>query len=257
MSLRSLHAASFQAVILAAGKGTRMESGRPGRPKVLLLLCGRPILGRVLDVLAEAGITYPVVVVGRHGEKPIKEALGSACRYALQKEQLGSGHAVMCAQVSAGRSKNILVICGDSPLFKAATIRSLMEAHIREHATITLTSAVLEDPSGYGRILRDPAGSVSGIVEEKLATDQQKAVKEVNGGCYAFEADWLWDNIQSMRRNEAGEYCLTEMVDIAVAQDRKVITVPAELEEIAGVNTPSQLREAEAIFERRGDRETG
>jgi len=254
--MNSLYTDSFQAIVLTAGKGTRMESARCGQPKALLPLRGRPMLAYVLDVLAEVGIAHPVVVVGRDSEKLMKKALGDACRYAIQEEQLGSGHAVMCARASAGGSKNVLVMCGDSPLFRAETVRSLMEAHVRERATIALASAVLEDPSGYGRILRDPAGSVMGIVEEKPATDEQKGIKEVNGGCYAFDADWLWKNIESMHGNQAGEYCLTELVEIAITQGRKVVTVPAEPEEVAGINTPAQLEAAEAILKRRSDRET-
>ena len=221
-------------------------------PKVLLPLCGRPMLAYILDVLAEVGITHPVVVVGDGGEM-VEQALGDQCMYALQEEQLGSGHAVLCAREVARDSKNLLVMCGDSPLFRAETVRSLMEAHVRERATVTLVSAVLEDPRGYGRMLRTPTGDVAGIVEEKLATDAQKAVREINGGCYAFDAAWLWENLDSMHRNEAGEYCLTEMVDTAIAQGRKVIAVPASPDEVAGVNTPEQLRAAEAVLKRRGD----
>lgn len=257
MSLRSPHADSFQAVVLAAGKGTRIGSAGPGGPKVLLPLRGRPMLTYILGALAEVGIARPVVVVGKDGEKPIGEALGDACRYALQEEQLGSGHAVMCARAAVGDSKDILVMCGDSPLFKAETIRLLMETHVRERAAITLTSAVLENPHGYGRILRDRAGSVMGIVEEKPATDEQKGIKEVNGGCYAFEADWLWENIWSMHRNQAGEYCLTELVEIAITQGGKVVTVPAEPEEVIGINTPAQLEAAEAVLLRRGEGQCG
>jgi bifunctional N-acetylglucosamine-1-phosphate-uridyltransferase/glucosamine-1-phosphate-acetyltransferase GlmU-like protein len=119
---------------------------------------------------------------------------------------------------------------------------------VREGATVTLVSAVLHDPSGYGRILRSPEGDIEGIVEEKLANGDLKAIREINGGSYAFDAEWLWANLISMQKNEVGEYCLTEMVDIAVAQGRKVIAVPAAPTEILGINTPAQLREAEAIL---------
>jgi bifunctional UDP-N-acetylglucosamine pyrophosphorylase/glucosamine-1-phosphate N-acetyltransferase len=238
----------FQAIILAAGKGTRMGSDLP---KVLLSLAGRPVLAHVLDSLAQVGITRPVVVIGAGGEL-VKETLGDCCIYAVQEEQLGSGHAVMCARDAAGHAENILVMCGDSPLFRVETIRSVMEAHLRERATITLVSAVLEDSSGYGRILRGPGGEVSGIVEEKLAAEEQRAIKEINGGLYAFDAPWLWESIGLMRRNKAGEYCLTEMVDVALAQGRRVITVTASPDEVAGINTPEQLRAAERVLRRRG-----
>lgn len=239
----------FQAIILAAGKGARMGSDLP---KVLLPVCGRPVLAHILDALAKVGINRPVVVIGT-GSELVRETLGDCCIYAAQEEQLGSGHAVMCARDAAQGAENILVMCGDSPLFRVETIRSVMEAHLRERATITLVSAVLEDPSGYGRILRNSSGDVAGIVEEKIASDEQRAIREINGGLYAFDAPWLWESIGLMRRNEAGEYCLTEMVDIALAQGRRVITVTASPDEVAGINTPEQLRFAEGVLRRRGD----
>ena len=230
--------------MLAAGKGARMGSDLP---KVLLPLCGRPMLAHILDLLAEAGVPHPVIVVGKN-RNPIEEAFGSAYRYVVQEEQLGSGHAVMCAVDEARGSANVLVMCGDSPLFRAKTIRELMEKHVREHATVTLVSAVLEDPQGYGRIARSASGEITGIVEEKMATPEQRAIREINGGAYAFDADWLRDNLGLMRRNEAGEYCLTEMVDIALSQGRRVLAVSASPEEVAGVNTPDQLSQAEEIL---------
>lgn len=231
----------FQAIVLAAGKGARMKSELP---KVLLPLAGKPVISRILDVLAEVGIPRPVVVIGRGGDL-VKKTLGDRCVYAVQDEQLGSGHAVMCAREAAGDAKDILVMCGDSPLFRAETVRSLMSAHIRESAAITLVSAILDDPTGYGRILRAPSGEIAGIVEEKLASDDQKAIREINGGLYAFDGAWLWGNTHLMRENDAGEFCLTEMVDIAISQARRVITVPASPDEVAGINTPEQLLAAE------------
>jgi bifunctional UDP-N-acetylglucosamine pyrophosphorylase/glucosamine-1-phosphate N-acetyltransferase len=219
-------------------------------PKVLLPLCGRPMLAHILDVISELGVARPVIVVGKNGDL-VRETLGGAYRYTCQEEQLGSGHAVLCARETALGSKNVLIMCGDSPLFKVETVRSLMETHVRKQATITLASAILDDPRGYGRILRAPTGNIMGIVEEKPATPKQKAIKEINGGCYAFDAEWLWENIELMHANETGEYCLTEMVDIAIAQGKKVITVSAEADEVAGVNTPDQLLAAENILRAR------
>lgn len=237
----------FQAIVLAAGKGTRMGSDLP---KVLLPMCGRPVVTHILDALGKVGIARPVVVIGYRADQ-VRQALGDRVLYALQEEQQGSGHAVICARDAASGSKNILVMCGDSPLFRVETIRSLMDVHVREGATITLASAVLDNPHGYGRILRAPGGGISGVVEEKLATDEQRAVKEINGGLYAFDGDWLWENIHLMSRNEAGELCLTEMVDIAIAQGRRVTSSPTSPEEVAGINTPDQLRDAERILSQR------
>ena len=244
----------FQAVVLAAGKGKRMGSDLP---KVLLPLCGRPIISHVLSLLAEVGIRRPVIVISREGDV-IRETLGDDHSYVVQGEQLGSGHAVLCARDAAQGAKNIIVMCGDSPLFRVETVRSLMREHVGRKAAITLASAVLDDPHGYGRILRDSDGEVSGIVEETLASEEQKSIEEINGGCYGFDAEWLWGNIGLMTKNEAGEYCLTEMVDIAIRQGRKVITVSSQPDEVAGINTPEQLLDAERMLcIRLGDKGTG
>ncbi|MHB0913525.1 MAG: NTP transferase domain-containing protein [Armatimonadota bacterium] len=233
----------FQAVVLAAGKGSRMGAGVP---KVLIPLCGRPMVLWVLDLLADAGIPRPVVVVSGDA---VREAVGERATFAVQPEQRGSGHAVLCAKEIARGSRYLVVACGDSPLFRPETLRSLMSAI--PGAAVGLVSAELPDPSGYGRILRSPAGEVAGVVEEKLATDTERRIREINGGLYAFDAEWLWENLHLMRENEAGEYCLTEMVDIAVRQGRRVIAVPAQPDEVLGVNTPAELAAAEGVLDHR------
>lgn len=217
-------------------------------PKVLLPLCGRPMLTQVLDVLAEAGVDDRVIVVSRSGESQVRKVLGDSPVYVVQREQLGSGHAVMCAREAAEGSSNALVMCGDSPLFEPESVLRLMDEHVRTGAAITLASAILEDPAGYGRVLRDSAGKITGIVEECEAGDEQKAIREINGGCYAFDAGWLWDNIQCLSPNDAGEYCLTEIVNTAVAQGMHVSSVQVTADEVAGINTPEQLRQAEHIL---------
>lgn len=239
---------SFQAIILAAGKGTRMGSDLP---KVLVPLCGQPVIAHILDALCKVGIARPLVIIGYRAEM-VREALGDRAVYALQPEQRGSGHAVMCAREAAQGARHVLIMCGDSPLFKVETIRSLMDVHVSEGAAITLAAAVLEDPHGYGRILRGSNGEVIGVAEEKIATDEQRAIREINGGLYAFDAQWLWENIHLMTENEAWELCLTEMVDIAITQGKRVITVSAAEEEVAGINTPEQLRAAERVLQERG-----
>ncbi|MHB0998952.1 MAG: NTP transferase domain-containing protein [Armatimonadota bacterium] len=237
----------FQAIILAAGKGSRMGSDIP---KVLIPICGRPMITIILDSLAELGIEKPVVVIGKNGQA-IMDVLGDNCIYAFQDEQLGSGHAVKCAREEASDAEHLVIMCGDSPLFKTATVDLLMKVHIRDQAAVTLVSAILDDPGGYGRIIRDSDGQICGVVEEKIADGEQKRIMEINGGCYAFDAEWLWANIDLMRKNEAGEYCLTEMVDIAVSQGKRVSAVSAGSDEVAGVNTPVQLAEAEEILKSR------
>lgn len=250
MSVESAHSTDFHAIVLAAGRGTRMGPVRGDAPKVLMPLCGRPMLAYVLDVLREAGVSRPIIVVGKDGGA-VRETFGDACECVVQEEQLGSGHAVLCAREAARGSRHVLVMCGDSPLFRTETVRPLMDAHVRGRAALTVVSAVLDDPTGYGRILRAPNGDVTGIVEEKLASPEQRAIREVNGGCYALDAEWLWGNLAAMRRNDAGEYCLTEMVGVAIAQGRGVIAVSAPAAEILGVNTPAQLQRAEEALRAR------
>ncbi len=235
----------FQAIVLAAGKGSRMQSDLP---KVLHHVCGRPMICHILDALRSVGIARPIVVIGK-GAELVEQTLGGGYAYVLQEQQLGSGHAVICAREAAeGRSRDVLVMCGDSPLFRVETIRALMDAHVREDATASLVSAVLDDPTGYGRIVRDADGRITGVVEEKLADESRKAIREINGGCYAFDSEWLWSNIDRMRENEVGERCLTEMFDIAIAQGKHVTAVFSQPDEVLGVNTPAQLAEAERIM---------
>ncbi|MHB1459420.1 MAG: NTP transferase domain-containing protein [Armatimonadota bacterium] len=239
----------FHAIILAAGRGSRMGVDIP---KTLIPLCGKPMISHILDALTELKITTPVIVVGKQ-HQAFEETLNGEIVYAVQEEQLGSGHAVMCARDLAPSTGYLLVMCGDSPLFRVETIRSLMNAHRTDGSTVTLVSALLDDPFGYGRILRNASGEIIGIAEEKNASPEQKVLREINGGCYAFITQWLWDNIHLLTRNEAGELNLTEMVDIAIRQGLKVSSVTAGPDEVAGVNTPDQLRQAEEILTARGD----
>jgi bifunctional UDP-N-acetylglucosamine pyrophosphorylase/glucosamine-1-phosphate N-acetyltransferase len=238
----------FQAIVLAAGRGKRMGSDLP---KVLLQVCNRPMISYILDALKKLGIEKPIAVISKTGGI-VKETLGDAAEYALQEEQLGSGNAVASARDAARGAKHVIIMCGDSPLFRIETIRSLMETHLKEGATVTMLSCNLDDPTGYGRIVRNESGEITGIVEEKLANAEQKAIKEINGGCYAFDGGWLWENIDLMSKNEVGEYCLTEMVDIAVKQRLKVSAIPADREELIGANTPEQLKVLEEILRARG-----
>lgn len=219
-------------------------------PKVLVPLCDKPVIQYVYDALTEVGIPKPITVIGQTGSQ-IEEAIGDATIYAKQEEPLGSGHAVISAREAAQGADNILIMCGDSPLFRASTIKSTIASHKAEDATVTLACAILDNPTGYGRIIRNSTGEVSGVVEEKMASEEQKAIQEINGGCLAFDADWLWNNIDLMSKNEAGELCLTEMVDIALAQGKKVITVTAGQDEVLGINTPEQLAEAERVIKSR------
>ncbi|MEN6371963.1 MAG: sugar phosphate nucleotidyltransferase [Armatimonadota bacterium] len=243
----------FYAIILAAGKGKRMrdENAPVEFPKVLRQAAGRPLIAYVIDTLSNAGIADINIIVG-FGADYVKSALGSSYRYILQNEQLGSGHAVLSAKDELGeRLGAAIIMCGDSPLFTPATIISLKERHLSSGAAITLVSAELNDPAGYGRIKRLASGEITGVVEEKCATVEEKLIHEINGGAYAFDSKWLWENIGCMERNEAGELNLTDLVRVAIAQKKKVEAVIVPAEEVMGANTPSDLRVIEDILETR------
>jgi bifunctional UDP-N-acetylglucosamine pyrophosphorylase/glucosamine-1-phosphate N-acetyltransferase len=243
----------WKGLVLAAGKGSRFqqETGE-AFPKVLRPVLGKPLVRYVLDTLARAGVTDITLVVGFMAGEVMRE-LGPGYRYVLQPEQKGSGHAVArAAQHFSDFVGNLVIMCGDSPLFAADTINAIMREHETSSPAITLISAVLDDPSGYGRILRDSEGRITSIVEETCASTDQRAIKEVNGGVYAFDAKWLVDNTDRMAINEAGEYNLTDMVRIAVELGREVTAVQCDPVELLGVNTPEQLKTVAGILSSMG-----
>lgn len=244
------HSALTYAVVLAAGRGSRMagEGGPTNFPKVLRQACGRPLIRYVLDALGSAGVTDITVIIGFGADQLLQE-LGDSVGYVFQSEQLGSGHAVACAAPKLAAKPGIAVImCGDSPLFTPATIQGLLETLDDKQARIALASAVLDDPTGYGRIIRDEHGNITRIVEQKGASEEDLAVKEVNGGCYAFDSEWLWANIGRMEKNPAGELNLTDLVRVAISDGEKVAASPCEPQEMLGVNTPADLAEIERVI---------
>lgn len=236
-------------LILAAGKGSRFERETgEAYPKVLRQALGKPLVSYVLDALSKAGISEITLIVGYLADR-VKQELGGGYYYVLQSEQKGSGHAVACAKDALGGfDGNLIIMCGDSPLFSAETIRKMMLDQESSGSVITLASTKLDDPFGYGRIIRNSYGKIVGIIEEKCADEAQKLIKEVNGGAYAFESKWLFDNIDKMAINDAGEYNLTDMVRVAVEQGRRVAAVECSPIELAGVNTPDQLKAVEKIL---------
>ncbi|MBI2843284.1 MAG: NTP transferase domain-containing protein [Armatimonadetes bacterium] len=240
---------NFYAIVLAAGKGKRMrdEAAPPELPKVLREVCGRPLIAYVLDVLRAVGILDISLIVG-FGADHVRQALGEDFNYIVQDEQLGSGHAVACAKAAlSARGGHVVIMCGDSPAFRPATISTLMEHHVSAGAAITLISTMLDDPTGYGRIKRNPSGEIVAVVEEKCASPDEKSINEINGGAYAFDSNWLWENIDRIERNEAGELNLTDLVRVAIHQRRRVEAVPACAEDVMGVNTPDDLRRVQEI----------
>ena len=237
---------ALQIVILAAGQGKRMRSGLP---KVLHPLAGRPLLAHVLDT-ARALKARRIVVVHGHGAEAVRAAFpDSGIAWALQSEQLGTGHAVQQAMPHLEASGDVLVLYGDVPLVREATLRRLLEAAREGLAVLT---AELGDPAGYGRVLRDQAGRVARIVEHKDASPSERAVREVNAGFYALSAPRLAGWLKKItNRNAQKEYYLTDIVALAVAEDVPVIGVRAEDEwEVAGVNSKRELAALERRYQK-------
>jgi len=237
-------------IILAAGKGTRLNNGQPSDiPKVLHLLDDRPLVLHCVESLKHAGIKDIILVVGHKGYM-VKEAVGKDFSYVVQDEQLGTAHAVLMAKdLVIDKAEHLIVLNGDNPLFSGETISRLVNICNEKDPAITLVTVDFDDPTGYGRIIKDKEGHVLKIIEEKEAGEQEKKTKEINAGCYCFNNKWLWDNIAKVRLNPQGEYYLTDLIGIAVKEGDKVIAlkIPNNKEAI-GVNTPEQLKMAQKAF---------
>ena len=238
------------AVILAAGKGTRMKSKLP---KVLHKIGGKPMLQHVLDAADAAGAARKVVVVGHEAEL-VEAMVGEQAQMALQAEQLGTGHAVMQTEaVLKDFCGTVMIICGDTPLLEAAELKKFYEGHVASQDAATVLTAFMDDPAGYGRIIRDADGNVLGIVEEKDAVLEQKAIKEINTGMYCVEAPLLFEVLATLTcDNVQGEYYLTDVLAKLNAMGKKVGGVAtADSDMIMGINSRRQLAEAENIMRQR------
>ncbi|MGI6588131.1 MAG: bifunctional UDP-N-acetylglucosamine diphosphorylase/glucosamine-1-phosphate N-acetyltransferase GlmU [Peptococcia bacterium] len=238
------------AVILAAGLGTRMKSKEP---KVLHQVAGVPMVAHVLAALQQVGVEDVIIVLGHQGEK-VQKALGQGYRYVYQQEQLGTGHALLQAlpllqEYSGG---NCLVLCGDTPLLSGKTLQKLKARHLQTGAKATVLTAMLVDPSGYGRIIKGVEG-IKKIVEEKDASTEEKKVKEINTGAYCFDLDSVKEGLKKLTpANAQGEYYLTDLIKFLVDRNERVETFVLEnSHEALGVNNRLQLAEAEAYWRRK------
>lgn len=242
------------AVLLAAGQGTRMKSDLP---KVLHPLCGRPMLWHVLEALQSATTEKPVVVVG-HGAEDVKNYLGDFAECVLQEPQLGTGHAAMQAEsVLRDKSDYVIVTYADMPLLRGETFQQLVDTQLSNPGPFSLLTVIADDPRGFGRIVRKADGTVEAIVEEYVATPEQREIKELNVGAYCFKADWLWEALHRIEKNpKKGEYYLTDIVEVAVRDDLPVqAVVHDDFIETIGINTRVHLSEAEAALRLRINRE--
>ncbi len=237
-------------IVLAAGQGTRMKSDLP---KVMHPLAGRPMVRYVIDAARALDPAHLAVVVG-YGADLVREALGDGVAYATQAEQLGTGHAVQQAEaVAAGQAESVLALYGDTPLIRPETLAEMVAQHQAEGVAATLLTFRPEDPTGYGRIVRDAqTGRVEAIVEAKDATPEQRAIGEVNGGVICFRDDWLWPNLARLEKSPAGEFYLTDLVGIAREQEEAVGAFSlADPLEIMGLDNRLKLARAEAEMRRR------
>ncbi|MCS7300108.1 MAG: bifunctional UDP-N-acetylglucosamine diphosphorylase/glucosamine-1-phosphate N-acetyltransferase GlmU [Fimbriimonadales bacterium] len=236
-------ASGLTAIVMAAGKGTRMKSERP---KALTPLLGQPLTRYVLRALEQAGV-QPIIVVVGHGAQEVQQTLGERYRYALQTEQLGTGHAVMQAMPHLPPdAQHVLVAAGDSPLVTPEVFQSLYETALQTDAACVLATALLDDPTGYGRILRDGAGQITGIVEERDAAPEQKAIREVCTSFYCFRADALRDALPQLNnQNAQGEYYLTDVIAVLAAQGAHVVAWQSpDPSLLLGVNNRWELAQA-------------
>ncbi len=239
------------ALVLAAGKGTRMYSELA---KVLHPICGRPMLAYALATVQELGFEPVLVVVGHQADR-IKEIFADAgVEWVLQSEQLGTAHAVLCALPHLiGFFGSVLICCGDTPLLRGETLRMFVRRHVNGDADLSVLSMLLEQPGNYGRIIRNYQGEVSAIIEAKDAGEQERDIQEVNTGIYCAKVELLRVVIPDIdNANAQGEYYLTDLVQKAVEGGWKVQAVSAtEPEEFLGVNTKEELEAAERIIARR------
>jgi bifunctional UDP-N-acetylglucosamine pyrophosphorylase/glucosamine-1-phosphate N-acetyltransferase len=247
----SYSAERVAAVVLAAGQGTRMKSSLP---KVLHPVLGQPLVAYAVDTARAVTGRAPVLVVG-HGAEQVRQTLGESAEYALQAEQLGTGHAVLQARDALlGRADRVLVWYADMPLISPAMLQSLYAQHAASRATFTLVSVIADDPRGFGRVVRGEEGAAA-VVEEADCSSEQLRIRELNAGVYCFEAEWLWQNLPLLPLSRKGEYYLTDAVALAVGQGRKVgVYVCEDPDELLGINTRVHLAEAETAMRARINR---
>jgi UDP-N-acetylglucosamine diphosphorylase/glucosamine-1-phosphate N-acetyltransferase len=242
------------AIVLAAGKGTRMKSELP---KVLLPVCGRPMIHFVLDALHSAGFSEKVVIIGYQGDLVRQQSAGrsDAISFVEQTEQLGTGHAVMqCRSFLADRQGPVLVVAGDSPLLQPSSLQKLLTHFHTHQPALLLGTLVKENPTGLGRIVRDLEGNFTGIVEHKDATDQQREIREVNMSTYLFHGPDLLNALAKLdNRNVQGEYYLTDCAAILHRAGCRVEALPVlEPCEALSINDPQELQLVDTTMRQMG-----
>lgn len=238
-------------LILAAGKGTRMKSDLV---KVLHCVAGRPMLSYTVDLARLAGSEKIVAVIGHQAELVEEQYGHQDLIFVYQREQMGTGHAVLQAKDAfAGYDGAVLILCGDVPLLKLGTLQALMKTHMEKQAALTVLTTLLDNPFGYGRIVKDASGGILKIVEHRDATEEEKEIREINTGIYCAESRFLFDAVARIGNNNAQhEYYFTDIFEIARCQGVKTASyVAADSMEVMGINTPDDLERATRIVEGR------
>ncbi len=243
------------AIILAAGKSTRMRSDLP---KVLHPVCGQPMLSYALAACRAASVERMFLVVGHQKDRVIATFPDHDIEWVEQTEQLGTGHAVqMCVPAMAGFTGDVLVLAGDMPLVGGQVLAQLLDTHRSSNASVTLATTELTDPTGYGRIVRNDAGELVGIVEQGDCTTAQRAIREVNPSYYCFDGPSLFTALGLIEPNPVkGEYYITDAVHILVKAGKSTATMPGLSPSAAmGVNSPEDLARIEQIMQDRDSQE--
>ncbi len=233
--------AEFCAVILAAGKGTRMKSDLP---KVLHDIEGKPLLSYVLDAAKGAGAEKIIVIIGHQAQMVRERFADCGCVFVKQEPQLGTGHAVLQAKKELNNYNGLtLILCGDVPLLKPETIKNLIKEHVQTDSCLTVLTTLVPDAHGYGRIVKDKKGDIEKIVEQLDATDDEKKISEINTGIYCVNTPFLLSALEKIEnKNNKQEYYLTDIVEIARRECRKAhACVTNDYIEVMGINTPDEL----------------
>jgi len=221
-------------------------------PKMLHSICGKPMLAHSLAAVMNVSDESPVVIVGPQADQ-IRRSVSGAVRFVVQDRQLGTGHAVLQAEaLLKGKTEYVLVTYGDMPLLQGSTLKRLVEAQASNRGPMTMLTVIADTPRGFGRVLRNPDGTVAAIVEEYAAAPEQLNVKELNVGAYCFEADWLWSALHRIQVSPKGEYYLTDTAGLAARDGLPIQAVVCpDLVESIGINTRLDLADAEAVMQSR------
>ena len=236
-------------IILAGGEGTRFNQGKPsGKPKVLYEVDNKPLINYSLEVLEKIGVGEVVLVVGYKGDE-IKKALGPKYKYAIQEKALGTGDATSKGLEKISINVEEVMVLYGADIYSKKTLENVLNIHSKNDPQVTFVTKLVEDPAGFGRIVRDQEGQIKAIVEEKVATDAQKRIKEINDGCYVFEKNWLSKNIGSLSVTKVKEYFLTDLVESAIKEGSKVETYTVkDPTDWIGVDSFEDIKNAQEVL---------